>query len=34
MAVLQASLVGSSRLRRDCAFSIVLRLTLEPDLRF
>jgi hypothetical protein len=27
-------LCGSSRLRRDCAFSIGLRLTLDPDLRF
>jgi len=32
MAVLQASLDGSSRLRRDCAFSIGLRLALEPDM--
>jgi hypothetical protein len=34
MAALQASLDGSSRLRRDCAFSIGLRLALEPDPRF
>ena len=27
-------LSGSSRLRRDCAFSIGLRLALEPDLKF
>jgi len=31
---LQASLDGSSRLRRGCAFSTGLRLAFEPDLNF